>query len=83
MDFVGALPKTAKGFDSIWVIVDRLTKSAHFVPIKTGMSMAKLAKIYIEQIVRLHVFLLVLCRIRIRGLLLSFGRVCKMLWELS
>ena len=54
MDFVGALPKTVKGFDSIWVIVDRLTKSAHFVPIKTGMSVAKLAEIYIEQIVRLH-----------------------------
>ena len=54
MDFVGALPKTVKGFDSIWVIVDRLTKSTHFVPIKTGMSVAKLAEIYIEQIVRLH-----------------------------
>jgi len=54
MDFVGALPKTVEGFDSIWVIVDRLTKSAHFVPIKTGMSVARLAKIYIEQIVRLH-----------------------------
>jgi len=54
MDFVGALSKTVKGFDSIWVIVDRLTKSAHFIPIKTGMSMARLAEIYIEQVVRLH-----------------------------
>jgi len=54
MEFVGELPKTIKGFDSIWVIVDRLTKSAHFVPIKTGMSFVKLAEIYIEQIVRLH-----------------------------
>jgi len=54
MDFVGALPKTVKGFDSIWVIVDRLTKSSHFVPIKTSMPVAKLAEIYIEQIVRLH-----------------------------
>ena len=54
MDFVGALPKTVKGFDSIWVIVDRLTKSTHFVPVKTGMYVAKLAEIYIEQIVRLH-----------------------------
>jgi len=54
MDFVGALPKTVKGFDSIWVIVDRLKKSSHFVPIKTGMSVAKLAETYIEQIVRLH-----------------------------
>jgi len=54
MDFFGALPKTVKGFDSILVIVDRLTKSAHFVPIKISMSVAKLAEIYIEQIVRLH-----------------------------
>jgi hypothetical protein len=54
MDFVGALPKTVKGFDLIWVIVDRLTKLAHFVPIKTDMSVAKLVEIYIEQIVRLH-----------------------------
>ena len=54
MDFVGVLPKTVKGFDSIWVIVDRWTKSAHFVPIKTGMPVARLAEIYIEQIVRLY-----------------------------
>jgi len=54
MDFVGALPKTVKGFDSIWVVVDRLTKSAHFILIKAGMTMAKLAEIYIEQVVRLH-----------------------------
>jgi len=54
MDFVGALQKTMKGFDSIWVIVDQLTKSAHFIPIKTGMSVARLAEIYIEQVVRLH-----------------------------
>jgi len=54
MDFVGALSKTVKGFNLIWVIVDQLTKSAHFVPIKIGMSVAKLAEIYIEQIVRLH-----------------------------
>ena len=54
MDFVRALPKTVKGFYSIWVIVDRLTKSAHFVLIKTGMSVARLEEVYIEQIVRLH-----------------------------
>ena len=54
MNCVGALPKTVKVFDLIWVIVDRLTKSSHFVPIKTDMSVAKLAEIYIEQMVRLH-----------------------------
>jgi len=54
MDFVRALPKTVKGFDSIWVIVDQLTNSAHFVPIKTSKFVARLAEIYMEQIVKLH-----------------------------
>jgi hypothetical protein len=83
MDFVGALPKTVKGFDSIWVIVDRLTKSAHFVPIKTSMSVAKLAEISLSRLLDCMVFLLVLCRIGIQDLLLIFERVCNLLWEPS
>ncbi|GKV08426.1 hypothetical protein SLEP1_g20054 [Rubroshorea leprosula] len=43
MDFVTGLPRTLKGNDSIWVIVDRLTKSAHFLPYQTGTSIEKLA----------------------------------------
>src|SRR5262249_25627994 len=54
MDFVTGLPRTSTGFDSIWVIVDRLTKSAHFLPVKTTYSVAKYAKLYIERIVCLH-----------------------------
>ncbi|GAU10407.1 hypothetical protein TSUD_417730 [Trifolium subterraneum] len=54
MDFVGGLPKTAKGNEVIWVVVDRLTKSAHFIAIKIGMLVPKLAEIYVEQIIRLH-----------------------------
>jgi len=54
MAFVGVLLKTVNEFDSIWVVVDRLTMSAHFIPIKIGMSVTRLTKIYIEQIVRLH-----------------------------
>ena len=41
-------------FDAIWVIMDRLTKSAHFVPIQTTYNSEKLAKIYIRDIVHLH-----------------------------
>ncbi|WJX13331.1 hypothetical protein P8452_03730 [Trifolium repens] len=54
MDFVSGLPRTTKGNDSIWVIVDRLTKSAHFIAFKTGTLIPRLAEIYVEQIVRLH-----------------------------
>ena len=54
MDFVVGLPKTLGKFDSIWVIVDRLTKSAHFIPVKMTYNAEKLAKLYISEIVRLH-----------------------------
>ncbi|KAJ9563825.1 hypothetical protein OSB04_008985 [Centaurea solstitialis] len=51
MDLVTKLPRTAKGHDTIWVIVDRLTKSAHFLPIREDYKMDKLARIYIKEIV--------------------------------
>jgi hypothetical protein len=54
MDFVTGLPATLRGHDSIWVIVDRLTKSAHFIPINITYPIAKLAEIYIRVIVKLH-----------------------------
>jgi hypothetical protein len=54
MDFIFSLPKTPTGEDSIWVFVDRLTKSAHFIPIKVKDPMDKLARLYVQNIVRLH-----------------------------
>jgi transposase InsO family protein len=54
MDFIVGLPRTQRGFDSIWVIVDRLTKVAHFIPVRTTYSSAKLAELYLERIVSLH-----------------------------
>jgi len=54
MDFVTHLPRFVKGHDVIWVIVDRLTKCAHFLSINLRMSMDKLAELYIREIVRLH-----------------------------
>ncbi|GJV32929.1 putative reverse transcriptase domain-containing protein, partial [Tanacetum coccineum] len=51
MDFVIKLPKTPSGYDSIWVIIYRLTKSANFIPIKETYSMDKLTKLYIKEIV--------------------------------
>ena len=52
---VVGLPCTLGKFDAIWVIVDRGTKSAHFVPVQTTYNSEKLAKIFIQEIVRLHV----------------------------
>jgi transposase InsO family protein len=54
MDFIVGLPRTRNGHDSIWVIVDRLTKVAHFIPVRTTYGGDKLAKLYIDCIVRLH-----------------------------
>ena len=54
MDFVVGLPKSQKGNDAVWVVVDRLTKSSDFIPIRTTDSIEKLCRIYIDQIVRLH-----------------------------
>ena len=54
MDFITGLPTTSMGYDSIWVIVDRLTKSAHFIPVKTKYNGAQLADIYMSKIVCLH-----------------------------
>ncbi|KAJ9565945.1 hypothetical protein OSB04_001911 [Centaurea solstitialis] len=54
MDLITKLPKTPRGFDAIRVILDRLTKSAHFLPIQESSSADKLADIFVREIVRLH-----------------------------
>ena len=54
MDFIVGLPPTQKGFDSIRVIVYRLTKSAHFIPVKTSYRPHQYAELYVTHIVHLH-----------------------------
>jgi hypothetical protein len=54
MDFIIGLPNTSQRHDSIWVIVDRLTKTAHFLPVHTNYNAKKYAEIDLDQIVRLH-----------------------------
>ncbi|GJR57332.1 putative reverse transcriptase domain-containing protein [Tanacetum coccineum] len=54
MDFVTGLPRTSSGYDSIWVIVDQLTKSAHFLPMKKTDSMEKLTQLYLKEVVCRH-----------------------------
>ncbi|GJV16808.1 reverse transcriptase domain-containing protein [Tanacetum coccineum] len=54
MDFVTKLPRTSSGHDTIWVIVDRLTKSAHFLPMREDYKMDRLARLYLNEIVARH-----------------------------
>ncbi|MDV3201146.1 MAG: hypothetical protein Q8877_03040, partial [Sweet potato little leaf phytoplasma] len=54
MDFVSSFPRTQIGYEAVWVVVDRLTKSAHFIPINMKYSLEKLTQLYIKVVVRLH-----------------------------
>jgi hypothetical protein len=82
MDFVSGLPRSPKGHDAIWVIVDRLTKSAHFIPIRMNYSLDQLAQLYIEEIVRLHGIPVSIVSDKTHALLQVFRRVCTKLWVL-
>ncbi|GJR20955.1 putative reverse transcriptase domain-containing protein [Tanacetum coccineum] len=55
MDFVSKLPRTSSGHDTIWVIMDRLTKSSHFLPMRKDYKMDRLARLYLNEIVARHV----------------------------
>ncbi|GKC97251.1 putative reverse transcriptase domain-containing protein, partial [Tanacetum coccineum] len=62
MDFIMELPKSSQGYDTIWVIVDRLTKSAIFVPIRETDPMEKLARMYLKEVVMRHgIPILIIC----------------------
>ena len=54
MDFVVGLPRSPRGRDAIWVLIDRLTKSAHFIPMKTTNSASELVPLYMKEVLRLH-----------------------------
>ena len=77
MDFVTKLPKTNSGFDNIWVVVDRLIKSGHFIPIKEMDKMEKLTMTYLREIDKFYGDPYLLYLTGIAYLPLIFGRVCK------
>ncbi|XP_070010868.1 uncharacterized protein [Nicotiana sylvestris] len=83
MDFMVGLPLTLRKFDAIWVIVDQLTKSAHFIPVCTAYSSKWLAEIYIREIVRLHGVPVSIISDRALSLLRNFGGLCSKSWLLS
>ena len=58
MDFVSGLPLMQKKHDSVWVIIDRLTKSDHFIQVKIDYSMDRLDELYVDEIIRIHGVLL-------------------------
>ncbi|GJY56599.1 putative reverse transcriptase domain-containing protein [Tanacetum coccineum] len=62
MDFITKLPRSSQGFNTIWVIMDRLTKSAHFLPIKDNDPLDKLARLYLNKIIARHrIPVLIIC----------------------
>ena len=83
MDFVVGLPLTGRRHDLVWVTVDRLTKSAHFLPVRTDYSLDKLAELYIKEIVRLHGIPVSIISDRDSRLLRDFGENCKRPWALD
>ena len=54
MDFVTHLPRTQRRYDAVWVIVDRLTKSAYFLAVRITFTLEEFCRLYIREIVRLH-----------------------------
>ncbi|XP_022846337.1 uncharacterized protein LOC111369084 [Olea europaea var. sylvestris] len=77
MDFLFGLPRTQSGHDDIWIIVDRLTKTARFLPIKVTYLLDKLEKIYVDEIISLYGTSVSIVS------LLNFGPVCRKLRVLN
>ncbi|GJS55825.1 putative reverse transcriptase domain-containing protein [Tanacetum coccineum] len=62
MDFITKLPRTSSGYDTIWVIIDQLTKSAHFLPMRENDPMDKLTRLYLKEVVTRHeIPVLIIC----------------------
>ena len=76
MDFIAGLPTSAKGYDSIWVIVDRLTKVARFIPVRTDYRLHQYAELYFEHIVRQYGVPRTIVSNHDHNSLLVFGNVC-------
>jgi hypothetical protein len=83
MDFIVGLPKIARGFDSIWVIIDRLTKIAHFLPAKAKYPVVAYAKLYIARILSLHGIPKTIVSDGDHNLYPSFGKSCTNPWVLN
>ncbi|KAL8134291.1 hypothetical protein AgCh_009363 [Apium graveolens] len=83
MDFVVGLPRTKSNHDTIWVIIDILTKSTHFRPINERFSMDKLVRLYLKEIVTRHEIPVSIVSVEILDLIQDFGEVFKIVSERS
>lgn len=83
MDLLSGLPKTQKGYNTIWVIVDKLTKFAHFIPVRKTYSMDKFTELYVDEILRLHGVPVSIVSDREPRLTPMFGQACIRLWAPS
>ena len=83
MDFMVGLPLTGRKHDSVWVVVNRLTKSAHFLPMRTDYSLNKLTDLYIKEIVRLHGIPVSIISYRDPRFTSRFWENCKRPWALD
>src|SRR4051812_45949821 len=82
MDFITGFPKTQKGNDAIFIVISRLSKVAHFLPVRESITASKLADLYVSRIVSLQVFLWKSILIEVAFSPLDSGEAFKMLWEL-
>ena len=83
MDFVTGLPRTRRQHNAIWVIMDRLTKSAHFLPVSNDDPLDKLAQLYVEEIVILHGVPISIVSDRDPDLHPDFGPIYRIPWGIN
>ena len=83
MDFVTHFPRTQQRHDFVWVIVDQLTKSAHFLAMQMTFTLEEFCRLYIFEIVRLHGVSVSIVSDRDPRLRHTFGRVSKRPWGCS
>ncbi|GJX60341.1 putative reverse transcriptase domain-containing protein [Tanacetum coccineum] len=81
MDFITKFPRSSSGHDTIWVIVDRLTKSSYLLAIREDYKMEWLARLYIDEIVAMHGVPCQSSQIVMEDLLRGFGKRCRKHWE--